>query len=183
MKSLFAKKSPIPGWLFLIGMSLYVELLLFIWTADAFVLGRLAAIGVFALAFGCCLGMITSLFSEKAEKWAAVILGALLGVLCLLEFFIHDAFSVFMPLISVFATAEGVATGYTQIILSLVGRNLWRIALVLLPVVLFAVFSEGNPRGWKRSAILAVCAAVLYGGGIGLVRPGTGRTLSENPLR
>ncbi|MBE6921790.1 MAG: hypothetical protein E7465_01235 [Ruminococcaceae bacterium] len=169
MKSMFAKKIRFPGWLFLIGMSLYVELLLFIWTADAFVSGRLAAIGVFALAFGCCLGVITSLFSEKAEKWVTVVLGAVLGVLCLLEFFIHDAFSVFMPLISVFATAEGVATGYTSTIASLLLTNIWRIVLVLLPVILFAVFSEGTHRGWKRSIALALCGALLYGGGIGLV--------------
>ena len=169
MKANVSRNIRFPGWLFLIGMSLYVELLLFIWTADAFVPGRLAAVLVFGLAFGCCLGMISSLFSAKAEKWIAVILGALLGVLCLLEFFIHDAFSVFMPLISVFATAEGVATGYTSTIASLLLTNIWRIVLVLLPVILFAVFSGGSSRGWKRSIALLLCAAVLYGGGIGLV--------------
>ena len=106
---------------------------------------------------------------EELVNTATHVIGGLLGVLCLVEFFIHDAFSVFMPLISVFATAEGVATGYTSTIASLLLTNIWRIVLVLLPVILFAVFSKGTHRGWKRSAILAVCAAVLYGGGIGLV--------------
>ncbi len=169
MKETNAKSSRLPGWLFLIGMSVYVELLLFLWTADAFVPARLGTIAVFGLAFGCCLGLITSLLPRKAEKWTTVVLGFLLAVLCLVEFFIHDAFSVFMPLISVFATAEGVATGYTDTVLSLIFKNLWRIGLVLLPVVLYAVFARGTRQNWKRALALALSAAVLYGGGIGLV--------------
>ena len=169
MKAKYAKRIRFPGWLFLIGISLYVELLLYIWTAEAFVAGRLAAIVIFGLAFGCCLGAISSLLPPRGEKWTAVVLGGLLAVLCLVEFFIHDAFSVFMPLISVFATAEGVATGYTSTVASLLLRNIWRIALVLLPVILFAVKSKGIRRDWKRSLILALAAVVLYGGGIGLV--------------
>ena len=169
MKAKYAKKIYFPGWLFLVGMSLYVELLLYIWTADAFVPGRFATILVFGAAFGCALGMITSLLQFKGEKWITVILATLMGVLCLVEYFIHDAFQVFMPLISVFATAEGVATGYADTVISLILRNLWRIALVLLPIILFAVNSKGSRRGWKRSLALALAAAALYGGGIGMI--------------
>ena len=169
MKAKNANNFRFPGWLFLVGMSLYVELLLYIWTAGTFVPGRFGAIVVFGLAFGCCMGLITSLLPPKWEKWTAVVLGFLLGVLCLVEFFIHDAFSVFMPLISVFATAEGVATGYADTVASLLLRNIWRIALVLLPVILFACMSRGTDRSWKRSLALLLAAAVLYGGGIGLV--------------
>jgi arylsulfatase A-like enzyme/TRAP-type C4-dicarboxylate transport system permease small subunit len=170
MEGKYVKRFRFPGWLFLIGMSLYVELLLYIWTGAGFVPQRLATILVFGLAFGCGLGFITNLLPQKAEKWLAVILGFLMAMLCLVEFFIHDAFSVFMPLISVFATAEGVATGYTDTVIDLLLTNLWRIGLVLLPVVLYAVFSIGTCRSWKRSLALAVAAAALYAGGIGLVR-------------
>ncbi len=169
MKAKYAKQIRFPGWLFLMVMSLYVELLLYIWTADAFVAGRLAAIVVFGLAFGSCLGFLTSLLPQKWEKWTAVTMGGLLGVLCLVEYFIHDAFSVFMPLISVFATAEGVATGYAGTVAALLLKNIWRIVLVLLPVILYAVMSKGTRRDWKRSLVLALAGAVLYGGGIGLV--------------
>ena len=169
MKAKYAKRIRFPGWLFLMVMSLYVELLLYIWTADAFVPGRLAAIVVFGLAFGCYMGLITSFLPPKWEKWTAVVLGFLLGVLCLVEYFIHDAFSVFMPLISIFATAEGVATGYTGTVAALVLKNIWRIVLVLLPVILFAVISKGTCRNWQRSLALFLAAAVCYGGGIGLV--------------
>ena len=169
MKPKYAKKFRFPGWLFLIGMSLYVEILLFIWTAEAFVPGRFAAILIFALAFGSCLGLITSLLPPKGEKWVTVVLSSVLAVLGLTEFFIHDAFQVFMPLISIFATAEGVATGYTSTVISLLVKNIWRIVLVLLPIVLYAVASIGTHKNWKRSLVLAVIAALLYVGGIRFV--------------
>ena len=169
MKAKYAKGFRFPGWLFLIVMSLYMELLLHFWVADRIVPGRLAAVVVFALAFGTSLGFLTSLLSAKAEKWPAVILSTLIVVLGMVEYFIHDAFQCFMPLISIFTTAGDVATGYTGTIVSLVVRNLWRIALVLLPIILFALNSKGTRRGWKRSLILGLTAVVLYGGGIGLV--------------
>ena len=169
MKAKYAKKIRFPGWLFLIGMSLYMELLLYIWTAETFVPARLATILVFGLAFGSCLGLITSLLRSKAEKWVAVVLASLLAVLCMVEYFIHDAFQYFMPLISIFTTAGDVATGYSGTIISLVLKNLWRIGLVLLPIVLYAVFSIGTRPNWKRSLALLVAAVALYAGGMGLV--------------
>ena len=169
MKAKYAKKFRFPGWLFLVGMSLFGEILLHVWTADTFVAARFLTVAVFSLAFGSALGLITSFFSPRAEKWIAVVLGFLLAVLVLVEYFLHDAFQYFMPLVSIFATAGDVATGYTGTIVSLVLRNLWRIGLVLLPVVLFAIQSKGTRRGWKRSLALAVAALVFYGGGIGMV--------------
>lgn len=170
MKAKYAKRTRFPGWLFLIGMSLYSEILLHIWTAKAFVPGRFGAVLLFALAFGSGFGLITSFLPPKGEKWTAVVLGSLLGVLCLTEFFIQDAFGVFMPLISIFNTAEGVATGYAGIVASLLLKNIWRIVLVLLPVVLYACGSIGSHRGWKRSVALVLAAVAFYFGGIQLVK-------------
>ena len=170
MKEKHIKKLPIPGWIFLILMSLYVETLLHIWTAGTIVPGRMAAVLVFGLAFGCCLGIPGSFLGRKAEKWLTVIFGALLGVLGLLQFFIHDAYGVFMPMISVFATAEGVATGYGDIITALLLKNIWRILLVMAPVVLFAVLAETGSRSWKRGVALVLCTAVFFGGAVGLVQ-------------
>ena len=170
MKAKYAKRTRFPGWLFLIGMSLYMELLLFIWTAEAFVPGRIGAIVLFALAFGCGYGLLTSLLPPKWEKWISVVLGTVLAVLGMTEFFIHDAFQVFMPLISIFATAEGVATGYAGIVGSLLLKNIWRIALALLPVVIYAWGSIGSRRNWKRSVALVLAAAAFYVGGIQLVK-------------
>ena len=170
MKAKYAAGFRLPGWQFLIGMSLYVELLLYFWNASAVVPGRLAAIVLFGLAFGSALGLISSLFKSKAEKWISVVLGAALGVLCLLEHFINDAYHVFMPLISVANNAQGVATGYFTTIVNLLVKSFWRIILVLLPVILYAVFSAGSrSRSWKRSIALLLATAALFGSGIGTV--------------
>ena len=170
MKAIFAKKFHFPGWLFLVGMSVYAEALLYIWVADTFVAGRFATILAFGLAFGSALGLITSFLPPKGEKWTALVLGSLLGVLCLVEYFLHDAFQYFMPLISIFTTAGDVAGGYSGTIISLVLKNLWRIGLLLLPVVLYAVFTIPTRPNWKRSAALLAAAGALYAGGIGMIR-------------
>ena len=169
MKEKNAKGFHFPGWLFLIFMSLYVEALLHIWTAGTIVPGRMATVLVFGLAFGCCLGIPGSFLGKKGEKILTVVLGALLGVLGLLQFFIHDAYGVFMPMISVFATAEGVATGYGDIVASLLLKNIWRICLVMGPVVIFAIFARGKSSNWKAGVALILCAAALFGAGIGMV--------------
>ena len=177
LKALFKKRVKVPSWIFLMGMSLYVELLLHFWTNDTIALGRLAAVVGFALAFGGLVGLICSFFPPKAEKWIAVVIGFLMVVLWLLEFFLDDAYGVFMPLISVFATAEGVATGYFSTIVSLLVRSLWRIGLVLLPVVLYAVFATTEDRGhylrkpvkWKKWLVLTCVVAVLFAASFGIV--------------
>ncbi len=170
---------PIPGWIFLTAMVVYVEVLVHCWNADALVPGRFAAVLVFALGCGLGLGLIPSLFGPKAEKWIAVILGTLVGVLGLLEHFLNDAYTAFMPMHSVFAGAEGVATGYFDTIVTLLSRSVGRILLVMLPVPLYAVFARlGRPRGryqakktfnWKRPVILLLAAVLLYGAGFGIV--------------
>lgn len=170
MKEKFAKGIRIPGWLFLLGMSLYAELLLHFWTNPEIVVGRLVQVVLFSAAFGLGLGLISSAFSGKTERWVAVGLGFLLGALMLLQYYIHDAYQVFMPMVSVFATAEGVATGYFNEIVGLLSKAGWRILVVMLPVVLYAVFSRGGSRGWKRSAALALATLVFYGGSLGVVR-------------
>ena len=168
-KNLFRKRVRMPGWLFLIGTSLYMELILHFWTTDTIVPGRLAAVAVFAMAFGAGFGLVCSLLPAKAEKWAAVTVGFLMAVLCLLEYFLNDAYGVFMPMISVFATAEGVATGYFSTVVSLLVRSLWRIGLILLPVILYAVFARPQKGSWKRLISLACLTAALFGSGFGIV--------------
>lgn len=170
MKEKLAQGIRMPGWLFLLGMSLYAELLLHFWTNPVIAFGRLAQVVLFSTAFGLGLGLISSAFSGKTERWVSVGLGFVLGALVLLQYYIHDAYQVFMPMVSVFATAEGVATGYFSDIVRLLSKAGWRIAVVMLPVVLYAVFSRGASRGWKRSAALALAALVFYGAGIGTVR-------------
>lgn len=186
VKKLFQKRVKVPSWLFLMGMSLFVELLLHFWTNDTTNLGRVAAVAGFALAFGGLLGLICSFFPPKAEKWIAVVIASLMAVLWLLEFFLDDAYGVFMPLISVFDSAEGVATGYFSTIMALLAKSVGRIGLVLLPVVLYAVFATTTdtghyvqkPKRWKTWLILACVVAVLFAGSFGIVY-GVGRDVIQ----
>lgn len=59
---------------------------------------------------------------------------------------------------------------FMSTVLQLLGRNLHRIGLMLLPVVLYAIFARPVKTGWKVRAVLAVAAAMLYLLGIGVVR-------------
>jgi len=169
MKSWLTKRFAIPAWAFLGAMSIYVELLLHLWTAEALLPGRLAAVSVFALGCGLALGFLAGLFPPKPRKWIAVVIGLLMAVLGLLQFFLNDAYTAFMPLHSVLAGAEGVATGYFSTVVTLLARSLGRISLVLLPVVLYAVFAAPVKTGWKSLAATGVAALALYGAGFGIV--------------
>ena len=165
------KTFPMPSWLFVVLVTVFDELLLHFWTSDTLVFGRLLAILAFALGFGGVLALIASLFPKaKVNKGVAVGLGFVLAVLYLMEYFLVDAYQNFMTLDTIAGNAGGVATDYTRLIISLLVRNLWRIALVLLPVVVYAVFGRSRDTGWKLRGALAGAAVVLYLLGFGVVK-------------
>ena len=111
----------IPSWLFVMFMALYCECLVHIWVMDSFLLGRFAAVVLFALGLGCVLGTVPSFFHWKSlDKWLAVLLGFALVVLYLVEYFVSDSYQVFMTLESILSGAGGVAQDYMGLVLSLV---------------------------------------------------------------
>ena len=163
-------KIAFPGWLFAALMVVYNELMLHIWILEDFHFGRFVVVLAFALAFGAVLALITSLIpSPKAGKWVAVVLSVLVTVIWLLEYFLSDAYRVFMPPITIISGAGGVAEDYFGLIVSLLARNLWRIGLMLLPIVLYALFCRSTATGWKLRGVLAAAAVVLYLLGVGAV--------------
>lgn len=164
-------KRCLPSWLFLPLLVAYNELILHIWVTQTFQVGRLLAVLAFAMGFGCILGLLTALLpSERASKWVAVGLATVVAVVCLMEYFLLDAYKTFMPPITIISGAGGVAGEYLDIVLSLLGRNLWRIGLMLLPILLYALFCHSGKSGWKLRGALAGAAAVLYLLGIGSVK-------------
>ncbi len=164
------KKLLIPGWLFVIAMVIYNEFMLHIWITETYVFGRLVAILAFSLGLGGVLGLISSLFpSPKAGKWSAVVLSFLVVVLYLTEYFLSDAYQTFMTIQTILAGAGGVAQDYAKLVMSLLVRNLWRIGLMLLPIILYAVFCESTKARWPHRAGLAAGAAAMYLLGIGAV--------------
>lgn len=169
-----SKRSPVhfPGWLFVAGMAVYLELLLHIWTMDAVLWGRLAAVTLFAGAFGALMGFLSSLLPRKAEKWGSAILALLLTLVYMVEYFLRDAFFTFMPLTSILSTGGNVMTDFSSVILNLILRDFWRIALVLTPTVLYLVFPKAGVRRHRirTSGLLAGISVVLYLAGFGVVK-------------
>ncbi len=161
---------PVPGWLFVTLTVAYDELLLHLWTAETLFAGRLLAVLAFGAGFGVLLGLLISLLpGGRAVKWAAVIAAFLENFLCLLAYFISDAYQVFMTPATIFGGAGGVARDFLHLVLSLLARNLWRIGLVLLPTVLYILFCRCEKTGWKRRCVLAALGAGLYLLGFGAV--------------
>ena len=158
-----------PAWLFLPLMVLYNELLVHLWTADNLVTGRLITVCLFALSFGGALGFLTSFLGPVAQKWTAVALSTLVSVVCLMEYFLHDAYQNFMPFVTIFAGAGGVMTDYLEMILSLLVRDLWRILLVMAPILVYAVFGMCFRETWGLRGILVVVVVLLYLASFGTV--------------
>ena len=176
MSGKYATKKPtpqrpnFPAWIFVPLMVLFNELLLHFWTVETIVPGRLLTVTLFALSFGGILGFLTSLLTPKAQKWAAVVITLLVSVVNLMEYFLHDAYQNFMPFVTIFAGAGGVMTDYLEMILSLLVRNLWRIGLVLLPIVLYAIFAACKKQRWITRGLLILAAAILCLASFGAVQ-------------
>jgi len=152
-----------PGWLFLGFMTLYCEVLLHIWVMDVFHPGRMAAVMLFALGLGSILSLAVAMMpSGRAAKALTLVLSAAVAVLWLTEYFISDAYRVFMTPGLVLAGAGGVAQDYMDLIVSLLARDFWRIALVLVPVVCYGFFCRSGSCGWKHRGALAAAAVGFY---------------------
>lgn len=164
---------PIPGWAFVMVMVLYNELMLHFWILEELHGGRLAAVTAFALGFGAVLGFVTSLFSWRWSKRVAVTLSLIVTVICVTEYFISDAYQVFMTPKTIINGAGGVAQDYFGLVMSLIFRNLWRIGLMLLPTVLYGRFCRSRRPRWQSSVALALAAVVLFNLGLNIVRKQT----------
>lgn len=164
---------PFPGWAFVMLMVMYNELMLHFWVTETPHLGRLAAVTVFALGFGAVLALVSSLFPGRGAKWAAVGVSLAVTVVWLTEYFISDAYPGFMTPATILNGAGGVATDYFELVMSLLARNLWRIGLMLLPIVLYGLFCRSVSVGWKLRSVLAAAAVGCYLLGVNIVQTGT----------
>ena len=159
----------LPGWAVLVFTVIYSEGFLHFWVNDSFQLGRLAVIACFSAGLGCLLGLITSFFGPKAGKITTVVLSALVSVIVLTEYFLSDAYKNFMDLRTIFTGAGGVAQDYSALVFSMLGRNLWRILLLLAPAMVFGLLGTCKQIRWKGKGILGVACLGLYLLGFGAV--------------
>lgn len=163
------KQFPIPCWAYLPLMAVACESALYLATMEVFVFGRFAAIAIFALGFGGILALIASLFPKKAGKWVTLVLGLLLVAITMTEYFINDAYQVFMGVKTIMAGAGGVATTYMDVVKSLLVRNAWLILLVLVPVVGYGIFAKPVEVPWKLRGVVAGVTLAAYAGALGIV--------------
>lgn len=136
----------LPGWLLSAGVAVYCELLLHLWITENLKPLRFGAVLAFALGFGGLTGLLNSLFDgKKWGKWVTFSLNFLLCVFYLAEFFCVDAYKNFMSPGMMLGGARGVATDFAGVAFSLIWAGAWRILLMLLPVLLYAVFARPVP--------------------------------------
>ena len=175
-------KISFPGWLFVLLTVLYNELMLHFWVTAELHWGRLAAISAFALGFGGILAFLTSLIpSPKAQKWTAVGISLVVTVFWIAEYFISDAYQVFMTPKLMIGGAGGVATDYFELVMSLLARNLWRIGLMLLPILLYILLCRCTKVQWKVRSLLAAAAVLCYVLGVLAVNNLTGDSARFGP--
>lgn len=164
-------KYPVPGWLYAIVTVLYCELLLHLWVAEEVIPGRLAAVMAFAVGFGGVLAQIASFIGHKKwGKWITTVLVGVVSVLYIVEFFVNDAYMSFMPMGTLLGGAKGVATDFADVVITLVVRDFWRIAVILLPTILFALFAKPVRTSWRLRWFGLALAIAAYLGGFGIVR-------------
>lgn len=156
------RKISFPAPLFAALMAVYGELMLHFWVPGSGHSGQIVQVLLFALALGTLLAFVTSLFGPKAGKRWAVVISLLLVVLYMTEYFIHDAYQCYMTFSTVLAGAGGIATDFISVVVSLLLNNLWRIGLMLLPVVLYALFCTSRKVRAKVRVLLALLALLLY---------------------
>lgn len=162
---------PISGWLYAVVTLVYCETLLHLWVAEEVVPGRFAAVLAFALGFGGLLGQIASFLSHRRwGKWVVTGLVGLVSVLYIVEFFVNDAYMSFMPMGTLLGGAKGVATDFGDVVIDVVVRDFWRIIVMLLPTLLYALFARPVAVSWKLRWFGLVLALAGYLGGFGLVR-------------
>lgn len=141
---------PIPGWLFSLVTVVYCEVLLHLWTMNDFSLGRFAAVVLFALGFGGLLGQIAGFIGHRTwGKWITAALAAVVSVFYIVEYFVNDAYQSFMPMRMLLGGAKGVTTDFGDVVVSLVLNDLWRILVMLLPALLFALLARPTETVWK----------------------------------
>ena len=163
------KMLKIPAWLFLGIMVVVYELFLHFGTMEEFVPARFGVILVFAIGFAAALGLIVSLFPPKTQKIMTLVLVPVLALLYIVQYFIHDAYQVFMPFDGILAGTENVATNYLDVVVSLLARNLWKIVLLVLPIILFGRFAKVPASKLIQRFCLLGLAAAMYLMGFGLV--------------
>ena len=165
------QKDTAPGWILILLMPVLYEIMLHCWITEQVMLTQLLCAAGFGLVLGAVLAIPVSFIRDwKAQKYVAIGLSFVLTVVYLMEYFLNDAYQVFMSISTILDGADGVMGDYGDLIVSLVTRNLWRIGLAILPIVVFSIFAYGAKTNWKHRSVvggmgvLALVAGIFLSG-------------------
>lgn len=162
-------KIALPGWLLIAAMATFSEVMVHLWISEPFAFGTFLQVLLFGLGFGGLLGFLVSFLPGKIQKLASCILSVLLVTLFLTQYFVNDAYMVFMPLSGILDGAGGVMSDFGDVVAVLLLRDWWRIVLMLLPIILFALFAAPTKCRWTLRSALAVGSLLFYFAGFGAV--------------
>ena len=141
-----------------------------------FTMGGLMRLGtvfmlLFCVAYGCASSLILCLLpGEKAKRIGTGIFILLTSIPFMVESIVYQQFKLFYDLNTVFAGASDMVGGYSKETVSAIFSTggMLRIALFLLPTLLFAIFGwrllSGKRVRW-RGVLAVLCASVLFFGG------------------
>lgn len=165
------EKINIPAWLFMLCAVIFDEIMLHIWTPQELQFSRIITVTVCALFFGLIFALLTTIGSSaKLSRILALIFSAVFAVLTLLEFFIQNAFKTFMLLSDIADNAGHVAGGFGDTLVTLITQGLWRILVILLPVILYGFLGHlgkwGKTGSWVTRAAIAVFVFVSFFAGM-----------------
>ena len=170
IKEIFGK-FPVPAMLMAMFTVLYCETLMHLWITEEFMVGRFAAVLAFALGFGGLLGQIVSFIGHKKwGKWVTFVLLFLVSAFYIVEYFVAVSYQTFMTVSTLLSGAKGVATDFADVVLTLVINDFWRIIVIILPAVAYALFAAPAPNSWRSRWFGLAIALAAYIGGYGIVQ-------------
>ncbi len=125
--------------------------------------GAIFYIMMFSLSIGCLLTFLSTLFVNKVNKWIVYILSGFITLLFCVQLVYFQQFRDYFKWSTIgFA---GDVTQFWREALACIARNIFTLALLLLPFVLYLIFGQkkapalGTPL---RVKILLLCLALMF---------------------
>ena len=141
---------------------------------------------LFALSMGCLFSALTMPFKRPVNRVLVKVLAVVISLLYIVEIIAKKILQNFYSFSSLGMAAGNHLTDYTQVILSMVARNIPLILVLLLPAILVIIFGNAVlrfPRTDVRFAgLIVAAAAVLHLLGLGAVHLPWGGDLTPAQL-
>lgn len=163
------EKSVFPAWLFLLLVLILDEFVFQLWTGAALTPERVLTMLLFTASFALLLGLLASFGSAFVCRIVAIVLALVFAALYFAEYLMHDAYGGeggYMSLGIIFGTAAAAGNDFRDTIMDVVWNQIWRLLLLLLPIVLYGVFGAlrhwGKCSGWLSRGLLAGVCAICF---------------------